>query len=109
MSDKQARKLKKRFIIVFYGDEGPQKTTIVEAVSAKQALAQYFFKSGAGQLDSIRNRTRALEEKTFNIIQDGKPIHQIQAVSIETALAWFAQNLNLTISFVKNHCIAEEI
>ncbi len=109
MSGQQARKPKKRFIIVFYGDEGPQKTSVVEATTAKKALAEYFSKSGAGQLSTIRNATKAFEEKTFRILQDGDLIRQINAISDKTALAWFAKELNLKTSFVEEHFTFEEV
>ncbi|MBT4849464.1 hypothetical protein HON36_01290 [Candidatus Parcubacteria bacterium] len=109
MSGQQARKPKKRFVIVFYGDEGPQKVSIVEATTSNKALAEYFFKSGAGQLDTIRNRTRAKEEKTFNVLQDGDVIRQINAIDAKTALAWFAKELNLKRFFVEEHFTFEEV
>lgn len=99
----QQKEAKARFIIVFYGDEGPEKVTTIEAPSDTKALKAYFDKSGAGQLSLIRNRTRAKPELTFNIIQDGELIRQIKAIDKKTALSWYAKELNLRRSFVEQH------
>ena len=115
MSKRQARKRRLRFSIMGHGTDGQANQgyiTTVRAYSAKQALFLFDRQSGASQLSCVWNQLTAVEEVSFDILQDTgdgikKHVMTISAPNADIALELFARRIGYKFSTIKEQCTAQ--